>query len=591
MVRYLKNIFYLLGPDRGKLPALIVLALAASILDLASLGLIGPYVAVVIDPRALDGQLGAVIEHIGLPREKNSLLMALGFSLLAIFATKAIAAIGIQWVIIRFSQRQQVRLRLFLMQAYQTLPYGEYLRRNSSQFIYSIQSLTGQFSIVVQFLLRSMSDGVIGLVILSFLIWSNGVTPVFLLAVLGAMVLGYDLLFRRKLKNYGYQVNQANTKMVQGISEGIEGLKEIRILGYESYFFRRVSAGARKMARFQGNQRIIQTAPRYLLEFMVVTFVVLLTLSLLFGGQGLDTLVPTISVFGVAILRLFPMANTLSNSLAQLRFSRDGVDRLQHDLRELEQLQIRGPLTTSSNRAITKSRDKYSARFKKLELQGVNFQYQGSPQEALRGISCEIRAGESVGLIGASGSGKTTLVDVFLGLLEPKSGRILYNGQPLARTLLDWRRQVAYLPQEVFLIDSSLRQNIALGVGEGDIQDLAVQEALRRASLQGLVDQLPAGIETELGERGVRLSGGQRQRVALARAFYHDRDILIMDEATSALDEATEREIVHEIKRLKGHVTMIVIAHRLSTVQYCDRIYRLDQGCIVDVGTPKELLS
>ena len=203
----------------------------------------------------------------------------------------------------------------------------------------------------------------------------------------------------------------------------------------------------------------------------------------------------------------------------------------------------------------------------------------------------EITAGQSIGLIGPSGSGKTTLVDLLLGLLDPQEGEACFNGKPLKECLREWRAQIAYLPQQVFLVDDTLRRNVALGVAEAEIDNDRLQEALRQARLWELVEHLPQGLDTMLGERGVRLSGGQRQRVALARAFYHHREILVMDEATSALDNETEREIVEEIQRLKGSKTMIVIAHRVTTVQHCDWIYKLENGRIIASGPPEQMLD
>jgi len=210
---------------------------------------------------------------------------------------------------------------------------------------------------------------------------------------------------------------------------------------------------------------------------------------------------------------------------------------------------------------------------------------------ALKDISLQIRAGERIGLIGPSGSGKTTLVDVLLGLLEPQVGELYYNDRPLKDTLTKWRAQVAYLPQQVFLIDDQLRRNVALGAKDAEIDDARVEEALRQACLAELVHQLSDGIHTIIGERGIRLSGGQRQRIALARALYHGRDVFVMDESTSALDNDTEREIIDEIRRLKGQKTLIVIAHRLTTVQYCDRVYRLQNGAIVEHGTYERVVQ
>ena len=203
----------------------------------------------------------------------------------------------------------------------------------------------------------------------------------------------------------------------------------------------------------------------------------------------------------------------------------------------------------------------------------------------------EINAGESIGLIGPSGSGKTTLVDMLLGLLEPQQGNIQYNGEGVKTVLQQWRSQAAYIPQQVFLIDDTLRHNVAFGIDNDEIDNDRLQESLRQSKLIKVVEQLPQGVETILGENGVRLSGGQRQRVALARAFYHGRDILVMDEATSALDDQTEQEIVKEIDQLKGKKTMIVIAHRLTTLKHCNRIYKLENGRVVAVGSYKELIK
>jgi ABC-type multidrug transport system fused ATPase/permease subunit len=271
-----------------------------------------------------------------------------------------------------------------------------------------------------------------------------------------------------------------------------------------------------------------------------------------------------------------PSANIISSGLMQLRYSRHPISLLHADLNELEQidLNIKAPLTPI----------KAKNDFRDFVLKGINFSYPNIKSPALKNLSLKIRNGESIGLIGPSGSGKTTLVDVLLGLLEPQKGEVYYNGIPLKDSLSEWRSQIAYLPQQVFLIDATLRQNVALGMEDKEIDDLQVKKALHQSRLDDLVEQLPQGVETLLGERGIRLSGGQRQRVALARAFYYGRKVLVMDEATSSLDNETELEIVEEIKHLKGKISMIVIAHRLTTVQDCDQIYKLKNGQIVDSG-------
>ncbi len=587
MITYLRQIFHLLGPDRQSLPWLVLLFLVSSLFDLAGLGLIGPYITLIVDSHVLDGTLGRVVDWFGLPREQKPLLITLGIMLFGVFFCKAIFTIGIQWVIIRFSRKQQMRLQMFLMESYQALPYSLYLRRNSSEYIHSISGLTGQFSGVILNLLRCTSEGIVGLVILFLLLWKNGMALALLIVMLGMMVYSYDRIFRKNMSRYGKLINLAGIKMVQGIHEGIEGLKEIRVLGHENYFLNKVREGAQQSMHYTSLNQLILTAPRYILELMMISFIVLLVIIMLFLAGDLKALLPTLGIFGLAAMRLMPIANMLSGSLSQLRFSRDGVSRLYHDL---EQIHSRTDLEIKKTSDSTKAQAPPKT-FQVLEMKDLGFRYPNALVDALHGINLQIRSGESVGLVGPSGAGKTTMVDVLLGLLEPHIGNITFNGLALQEALLDWRSQTAYLPQQVFLIDNTLKRNVALGVEDDKIDEIRIHEALSQARLIELLDQLPKGVETLIGERGVRLSGGQRQRVALARAFYHQRGVLVMDEATSALDDSTEKEIVEEIKHLKGKITMIVIAHRLTTVQHCDRIYRLENGRLVEEGKPEQVLK
>ena len=299
-------------------------------------------------------------------------------------------------------------------------------------------------------------------------------------------------------------------------------------------------------------------------------------------GNNLKALVPTIGFIGMAALRLLPVIHGLSNSLVHLRHNRFAVGWLYTDLIKLKE---------SPKSVLKISTKSTNGEFHELVLDGIQYFYPESKMPALDQISLRIQEGETVGFIGPSGAGKTTLVDLILGLLKPSKGSLLYNGEELKGSLSRWQSQIAYLPQQVFLIDNTLRNNVALGINDNEIDDQLVHESLNNASLQEFVDTLPQGIETKLGERGVRLSGGQRQRVAIARAFYHGRNVLVMDEATSALDNETESEIVEEIKRLKGKKTIIVIAHRLTTVQHCDRIYSLEKGKIINSGPPSKILA
>lgn len=576
MIRYLREILDLLGEGRRRLPWLAVLFLAASLLDLAGIGLVGPYVALVLDAGLLDGPLGRVVELLGVPRAQAPALIALGGCLVAVFLLKTATAIAIQRSIVLFSQMRKVTLQDTLMRAYQHMPYTEFLRRNSAEYVQSIGDQTTYFAAVVQVGLRVTSEGLVTAAILAFLGWQDPKALAILAVFLGLMIAGYDRLLRRRLGAYGRQANDAAVLMVRGIHQGIEGLKEIRILGKEDHFRRMATRGASDFARFRARADMVTRVPRYLVELGMVVFVVGMVFVSLMLHENPGLVLPSFSVIAVAALRMIPAANTLSTGLIDLRYYRDAISRLHRDA-----VQARGlPLEETGRQARADAEP-----FRTLSLDRVTFSHQGASQPVLRDLSLRITAGESVGLIGASGAGKTTLIDVMLGLLEPQQGAIAYNGRPLRDALGEWRSHVAYLPQQPFLIDDSLRCNVALGVDEADIDDARVHEALQQARLAELVGEWPDGLETLLGERGVRLSGGQRQRVILARAFYHGRHVLVMDEATSALDRDTEREIVEEIRQLKGRHTIVVIAHRPSTVQHCDRICLLENGRLIELGS------
>ena len=577
MKKYLLEIIFLLGDEIKKLPWLVILFISSSFFDLAGLGLIGPYVGLIVNPDSLaEGRIHDLVESMGLPLELRPLLILIGLVLISIFLLKGAAAIYINRLILVFSNRQVIRLKSFLMQAYQHMPYGDYLNRNSAEYIIMIQNHASTFGLVMTNGLKLISEGLVGLAILIMLAWNNGPALGLLVFLIGGLVLGYDRFFRRNIRIFGVRASNASTLAVKGIHEGIEGLKEIRILGKEKHFHQVVKINSEEATDNQIKSQIISTAPRYLLEFILVVFVVGMVVGSILMGQDLKTLIPTLGIFGVASLRLMPSANIISSGLMQLRYSRHSISLLYSDLKKLEQLDL--------NIKVPPTPLKAKDDFRDFVLLGISFIYPNTKSPALKNLSLKIRTGESIGLIGPSGSGKTTLVDVLLGLLEPQEGELYYNGIPLKDSLAEWRSQIAYLPQEVFLIDNTLRHNVALGMEDKEIDDLLVEKALHQARLDELVEQLPQGIETMLGERGVRLSGGQRQRVALARAFYYGCKVLVMDEATSSLDNETELEIVEEIKHHKGEITMIVIAHRLTTVQDCDQIYKLKNGRIVDSG-------
>ena len=469
------------------------------------------------------------------------------------------------------------------MENYQKMSYTSYLQRNSSEYIQAIIIFSNQYTSSLHKILNLIIDSIVAFFIICFLGWVNLPLVIILILFFGIIIVTYDKFLRFKLTEAGRLQNVFTTNTIQVIQEAINGFKELRILGGEKIFLENLKSYSNKAAYHATLSASIQAAPRRLLEISIVLFIVIMVVGAIQFGQNPEEAFSLLMMFGIATLRLLPSATTVSSTISQLRSQRFAVSMLYKDFIEFKH--------DSNNNLLEKKSRKLENHFQQIKISDVKFQYENSNQFALDEISLTINSGESIGIIGSSGSGKTTLLDVLLGLLLPQNGKLFYNGKPLQESINDWCSQVAYLPQEIFLIDNTLRCNVALGVQDSDIDDSLVKKALNQAELNQLLLQLPKGMNTMLGDKGVRLSGGQRQRVALARAFYHKRKILILDEATSSLDHKTEEKIVKEINRLKGHRTLIVIAHRLSTVQYCDRIYHLENGRIVDEGPYDEVIK
>jgi ATP-binding cassette, subfamily B, bacterial PglK len=583
ILKYLSEIFYLIGSDKNKLPKIIFFFMLVSLLDLIGIGLMGPYFTLVINPeKVLNGTFGTILENIGIALAPKELIVTIGVFLVFIFLLKGIAAVFINRAILKFSWNRQTVLRIKLMKSYQEASYIKFIKRNSSDYVQSILTLVGQFEgHVLQPLLRLFSEGVVAIGLIIILSYTTGLGLLLLTLIVSLVLIIYTLAVQSKLKVYGKKMSDANRGTIQSINEGIFGFKENRILGISSFFNKRVGRGAREVSKHSINTQLISTIPKYLLEFVAITFVVgfILYYYVMVGIDSKD-LMPRLGVIGVASIRLVPAFNLLIQSTLKLRFARYATNKIYSDFIEIDKLKLVKENNSKSN----------TISFKSLELSEVDFQYDNTNQLTLKDINLSIKDGESIGIIGPSGSGKTTLIDLLLGLLEPKKGYILYNDNSLKDNMKNWQAQIAYLPQEIFLIDDTLSNNVALGIESDKIDQEKIKVALKHAKLADLVNELPQGLETFIGERGVRLSGGQRQRVALARAFYHGRNILIMDEATSSLDNETEKEIIEEIKFLKGKKTVIVIAHRLSTVEHCDIIYKIDKGSIVSKGKFNEVV-
>jgi ATP-binding cassette, subfamily B, bacterial PglK len=568
--RYLRDYLLALGPARSRLPLIAGLMVLSALLDVAGLGLVVPMIGTLFGHRA-EGE--ALLDRVpwlpaGLPAA--GMFAILGGAVFLAFVAKGMVAYRMQHAIIAFSEHQRRDLMVRLMRSYLMQPHEFHLQRNSATLVSTIIQATHYYSNSTLAASMKMGADALMLVAIVVLLSITDLLAVLLLAALGSAVfLVYNLRFRRRAARAGERALDASQAIVGAVNQGIGSYKESKVLGVESYFSDIVHDHGSRLAAASAEMQAISAVPRYLVECSMVVFLVLFGGVSLASGQSPAQIVPTLALFAASGLRIMPAVTSMMSAFHGLRFSRASLRLIAEDLRG------------ASAAAPPAPRAGAPKGFGSLELRNVTYSYPGASAPAVRSLSMSIARGEAIGVIGRSGAGKSTLADIILGLLRPQAGEILVDGADLWQDRAAWFRQIAYIPQSIFLLDDSVRRNIALGMADDEIDERRVREALSLAQLEQVVRGLPRGLDTVLGERGARLSGGERQRVAIARALYHDRSVIVMDEATAALDIATELDVVATIKELKRKRTLVIVAHRPSTLEGCDWIYRLDGGSLV----------
>jgi ABC-type multidrug transport system fused ATPase/permease subunit len=563
---FFRELHAVVGAGWQRLAVVGILILASTALDVIGVAMVAPFLSMTIG-----GERGALAFPVWLRRVIGNGTAEFGFLLLGVFLVKGYAAYRVQRSITHATESERARLMTRLLTAYQARPYEYHLSRNSSELInlivYFTQAFTGG---ILANLLQLVANGLVFVALAVYLAVTNLFALLLLALVLFLVFLAVTYVIRPRLASASEHMARLNADVMHSVTQALGALREVRILGREGYFRERLQRAADQLVSHTALQSSMQLVPRQAIEVAMVGFLV--TLVWLAHREQAATLLPLLGTFGAAALRLMPASTSLLNSWNLLRANRFTVTSL---ARELEaEPSARDILPTD----LGSTPDHALDAFHELTVDKASFSYLGTRSKALSDVSLTIRAGEVVGLMGRSGAGKSTLADIILGLLRPTSGTVRVNGWDINDQTARWQRMVAYIPQTVYLLDDSLRRNIALGVSDADIENSRINDAVQQAQLTELVTQLPQGLDTQVGERGVRLSGGQRQRIAIARALYHDRQFLMFDEATSALDAETERSVVSAMGGLTGQKTLVVIAHRESTLTACNRIIQLADG-------------
>jgi ABC-type multidrug transport system fused ATPase/permease subunit len=426
-------------------------------------------------------------------------------------------------------------------------------------------------------LLSMISEGLIIAALLLVLIVVEPVGTILVVTTLLIATMVFHRFSDRKLQDWGARRQFEKGRIIRTIQQSLGAIKDLQVLNREDWFI--LEHNKHQVSDQSLLRKIItvQSMPRLWLEVMAIGGLTGLVGVMLSAGNEPKEIVPVVGLFAATAFRVLPSVNKVVGSRQLLKVSRNAIETIHGDL-QLPTLKKTGLMNQT-------------LKFESLQVQNLTFAYEGIVDSVLNDVNVHIQNGEAVGFVGQSGSGKSTLIDIMLGLLEPQSGSVLINGQSIEDAKQSWQKQIGYIPQTIFLMDDSLRRNIALGIADSEIDEVAIREALKSAQLEDFVASLPEGLDTVVGERGVRLSGGQRQRIGIARALYHRPSVLVLDEATSSLDTETEHGVMQAVQALQGDKTVIIVAHRLSTVEYCDRLYRLDAGRIVDEGTFDEVMN
>ena len=560
-----KKLLFIVDKKPINLVPYILLFIISAAVDVIGLGLIAPIINLIINPESqiTKNIIGFASNIIG-NHDYNFYIIFFSILLFVLYVLKNIIALVSQALIMNFAYKQFATLQSRLMSIYQNMDYLEYIKRKNVEYIRNINELCKHCIDSLNFSIIIIADSIILLVITTYLIFFNFKVLLYLILILACIYFPLQILLKPRSMRYGKNIVEAVVSIYKNISESVSGFKEIKVINKEKFFLERIKKAANEIYINKIKNHIVVNAPRHMLEigmiFFVISFIILFTLQ----NPTTKNIIPIISVFGVAGIRMLPLTANISKNMINLSHFNESIKIIHHDLKNLKKIS-----------KDIKFGEYLKDEFKNVKFKNIYFQYPSSTQPVFEGLNLSIKSNECIGIIGKSGIGKTTLIDLFLGLLKPQSGEIIINDHQIKKENLDLSEITAYLPQQALILESSIRDNITLEDRSEDISNNKLKESIKNANLESLIENLSNNYNSKIGDRGLRLSGGQNQRLALARIFYHAKDIIIMDEATSSLDKETEGIIVENINNFKGKKTIIVITHKESTLKYVDKIFEI----------------
>ena len=590
----IKRLFDLLTTqERRRLYLLFVAVVIMAGLEVVSVASIMPFLSVASDPASIqeNAYLKWAYDTFGFT-DRHSFLVALGVAALIALVVSNTFIVIVTWLQSRYVWHRNHSISKRLLRGYLQRPYEYFLTRNSSDLSKNILEEAMQVSSQMLLpLIRGVAKGLMSISIVGFLVFVDPAVAFIVAVVLGGAYGSIWLSVRKKLDKIGEKRVDANEDRFQSVSESLGGIKAVKLRAKEDAFLEQFERPSRRYAHYRTLNSVINKAPRYILEAIAFGGIILISVYLIAIRSDIQQVIPMLGLYAFAGYRLMPALQSTFRGLAKAQFNKAALGAIHRDMYE--------PSSSSSPTEARRNGTKADDRKDRIQLkddlimENVTFTYPGAEEPAIENISLEIPARTTVGFVGKTGSGKTTIVDLMLGLLRPQKGDIRVDGIPLQNENLPlWQRSIGYVPQHIYLADDTIARNVAFGVPNDQISRSRVVDALQRAQVYDFVSkELPNGLGTIVGERGVKLSGGQRQRIGIARALYHRPSVIFFDEATSALDQATEQAVMKAVYALGRTRTIILVSHRMSTVRRADTIFVLEQGKLVGEGSYGNLVS
>ena len=582
MLRIIRKFSQILSKQQKiRVIIIAIMMVIGAFLETLGVGLILPLVSAITTPDIIRTNKYAklVCEIFDLHATRTFMIVVIA-ALIFVYIFKNVYLFVEYYVQYRFICNNRFAVQHRLMEKYLERPYEYFLNAESGEIVRVITDDTRNTFNLLSTVLAFFTEAIVSVALIAVIIITDPVMAILIASVLGGTMLLISRLVKPILRKAGLKFQKNSAKMNQWLLQSISGIKEVKVTGKEGFFLTQFSKYGRKAIDSEKKNMVLGQVPRLSIEAFSISAMLAVIAILMWRGREIDTMLPQLSAFAMAAVRLMPSVNRMTASLNQISYYEPALDKMLEHLSVAQRWQnTKDDIQGSDSVCPEEQRDSLSLK-KEIALKDISFSYPGAEHPVLEHANMLVPIGMSVGIVGASGAGKTTAVDIMLGLLKPQEGQVLADGVDIQTAYHAWLSHIGYIPQMIFMLDDTIRGNVAFGIDSQEVDEQAVWKALEEAQLAEFVRSLPEGLDTQIGERGIRLSGGQRQRIGIARALYTDPELLIFDEATSALDNETESAIMESINALHGKKTMIIIAHRLTTIEGCDMVYRVENGKI-----------